>query len=66
MNVYKEVGPVAVLVENRLQTLYIHTYIPVFKDGSKDPNTGKTGFAFSIPDLLIYFLYIFLSDIRKT
>ena len=46
--VQKGFGNIAVLVEDRLKTLY-QSYVPVYTDGSKDPNTGSTGFAFTIP-----------------
>ncbi len=48
MQVHKDSGNIAVLIEDRLQTLY-QTFVPVYTDGSKDSNTGSTGFASSIP-----------------
>jgi len=50
MKVFKESGNI---VENRLQTVY-QAFTPVYTDGSKDPNTGRTGFAFSCPSLNIF------------
>ena len=38
------------MVEDRLQTVY-QTFVQVYTDGSKDPSTGTTGFAFNIPAL---------------
>ena len=52
MQVHKGFGNTAVLVEDRLQTLY-QTFIPVYRDGSKDPNTQRTGFALRIPTLKV-------------
>ena len=52
VQVHKDFGNIAVLVEDRLQTLY-QTFIPEYTDGSKDPNTGSTGFALSIPTLKV-------------
>lgn len=41
---------IADLMEARLQTIN-YTFIPVYTDASKDPNTGSTGFASSTPAL---------------
>ncbi|XDV52299.1 hypothetical protein PO909_021042 [Leuciscus waleckii] len=46
----KGFGNIAELVEDRIQKLY-QTYVQIYTDGSKDPNTGKAGFGFSIPTL---------------
>ncbi len=48
----KESENIVAVVEDRLQTVY-QAFVPVNTDGSKDPNTGRTGFAFSIPSLNI-------------
>ncbi len=52
LELMKESGNIVAAVEDRLQTVY-HAFVPVYTDGSKDPNTGRTGFAFSIPSLNI-------------
>lgn len=49
----KESGNIAQLVEDRLNTVY-QSAVPVFTDGSKDPGTGRTGFAFRIPTMDVY------------
>ncbi len=46
----KGFGDIAVLVNERLHTLY-HIFVPVYTDGSKDPHTGRTGFSVTIPSL---------------
>ncbi len=46
----KGFGDIAVLVNERLHTLY-HTFVPVYTDESKDPHTGRTGFSVTIPSL---------------
>lgn len=48
----KGTGHVPVLVEERLQTLY-QNYVSIYTDGSKDPNSGRTGYAFTIPAQLV-------------
>ena len=42
-----EFGNIAQLVQDRLNTVF-QTAVPVFTDGSKEPDTGRTGSAFSI------------------
>lgn len=46
----KNTGNIVVVVEDKLQTVY-QAYVPVYTDGSKDPKSGRTGFAYSIPTL---------------
>ena len=48
----KEAGNISQLVEHRLSTMY-QTAVPVYTDGSKEPETGRTGFAFSIPTMKV-------------
>ena len=50
IKIHKDFGNIAVLVEDRLQTVY-QTFVQVYTDGSKDPSTGTTSFAFNIPAL---------------
>ena len=50
IKIHKDFGNIAVLVEDRLQTVY-QTFVQVYTDGSKDPSTGTTGFAFNITAL---------------
>ncbi len=52
LELMKESGNVVAVVEDRLQTVY-QAFVPVYTDGSEDPNTGRRGFAFSIPSLNI-------------
>lgn len=52
LQVQREFGNIAHLVEDRLNTVY-QSAVPVFTDGSKDPNTGRTGFAFSVPTMQV-------------
>ncbi len=47
LELMKESGNIVAVVEDRLQTVY-QACVPVYTDGSKDPNTGRTGFDFSI------------------
>lgn len=53
MKVFKESGDIAGIVEDRIQTVY-QAFTAVYTDGSKDPKTGRTGFAFSCPSLNIF------------
>lgn len=44
----KNIDNIAGMVEDRLKTTY-KSFTPAFTDGSKDPRTGRTGFAVTIP-----------------
>ncbi len=52
LELMKESGNVVAVVKDRLQTVY-QAFVPVYTDGSEDPNTGRRGFAFSITSLNI-------------
>ncbi len=52
LELMKESGNIVAVVEDRLRTVY-QAFVSVYTDGSKDPNTRRTGFAFSIPSLNI-------------
>ncbi len=41
LELMKESGNIVAVVEDRLQTVY-QAFAPVYTDGSKDPNTGRT------------------------
>ncbi len=41
LELMKESGNIVAVVEDRLQTVY-KAFFPVYTDGSKDPNTGRT------------------------
>jgi len=47
---FKDNNNMAGMVEDRLETTYL-AFIPAFTDGSKDSDTGRTGFAVTIPSL---------------
>ncbi len=49
---HKGKGNWAEIVDDRLSSVY-KSFIAVFTDGSKDPKSGLTGFAFTIPELKI-------------
>lgn len=49
---HKGKGNWAEIVDDRLRSVY-KSFIAVFTDGSKDPKSGLTGFAFTIPELKI-------------
>lgn len=49
---HKGKGNWAEIVDDRLRSVY-KSFLAVFTDGSKDPKSGLTGFAFTIPELKI-------------
>lgn len=52
MKTNKESRNIADVVTERIQNIY-QSYVPVYPDRSKDPETGRTGFAVSIPSLKV-------------